>query len=167
MKFNKGKCQVLHVARNNPMHHHMLQGCVGASVHQHQSAGKQLCRDSLRALVDIKLTMRERCAISQYPRPTAPWAALGRALSRVREVILSFCSALVRPLLHCWVQRWTFSQERWAYQSKSRTGLQTQSSWEHMTCEQRVRVMILSLLNNRRFGRWWMECGERKFCQCV
>lgn len=34
-KFNKGKCQVLHVARNNPMHHHMVEGCVGASVHQH------------------------------------------------------------------------------------------------------------------------------------
>jgi len=47
MKFNKGKCRVLHLGRNNPMHQYRL----GADLLQSSS------------LVVDKLTMSQQCAL--------------------------------------------------------------------------------------------------------
>ncbi|KAK4826430.1 hypothetical protein QYF61_008963 [Mycteria americana] len=55
MKFNKGKCKVLHLGTNNPMHQYML----GAAQLESSFTGKDL-----GTLVDTKWNMCQQCALA-------------------------------------------------------------------------------------------------------
>lgn len=65
----------------------------------------------LGVLVDIKLNTSQCCALVQRG-PAASYAALGNVASRLTELILAFCSGLLRPYLEYCVQQWAPQQTK-------------------------------------------------------
>ncbi|KAK4824242.1 hypothetical protein QYF61_012508 [Mycteria americana] len=85
MKFHKGKCKVLLLGRNNPMHQHRLEAdCLETS-----SAEKDL-----RVLVDNKLIMSQPCAIVAKKANTILGYIRKSIAISLRGVILPLYSAL-------------------------------------------------------------------------
>jgi len=55
MKFNKGKCQVLHLGRNNPTRQYILRT---------DQLERSLAEKDMGVLVGTKLTMSQKCALA-------------------------------------------------------------------------------------------------------
>lgn len=95
MKFNKVKCKVLHVGPGNPKHECRLDREVIASCPGRRIWG--VC--GKRAQHDPAI-----CALAAQKANCTLGSIKKRMTSRLREVILLFYSALVRPLLSYSVQ---------------------------------------------------------------
>lgn len=90
MHANKPLKDILQLGRNNPKQQNRL----GADLLESSSAGKDL-----GVLVDDKVTMRQQCAL--LARRTSSVLGCIRNImdSWSGQLILAFCSALVRPYL--------------------------------------------------------------------
>ncbi|GAB0185178.1 cAMP-dependent protein kinase inhibitor alpha [Grus japonensis] len=95
VKFNKAKCKVLHMGRDNPKHKYRLGGEWIDSSPEEKDLG---------VLVDEKLSISRQCTLAAQ-KATRVLGCIKRSVtSRLREGILPLCSALVRPHLQCCVQ---------------------------------------------------------------
>ncbi|TRZ09454.1 hypothetical protein HGM15179_017652 [Zosterops borbonicus] len=103
VKFNKGKCRVLHLGKNNPGHHNRL----GADQLGSSSVGKDL-----RALVDINLSMSQQCVLVANKANSILGCLRKSTDIWSREVILPLYSTLVKPHLKCRVQFWALQNNQ-------------------------------------------------------
>ncbi|KAK4821756.1 hypothetical protein QYF61_000817 [Mycteria americana] len=103
VKFNKEKCKVLHLGRNNPMHQYML----GATQLQNSFA-----ENDLGFLVDTKFNRSQQCALVAEKANSILGCIRRSVASRLRGVSLPIYSVLVRPHLKYCVQFWAPQYKR-------------------------------------------------------
>ncbi|PKU29049.1 hypothetical protein llap_20647 [Limosa lapponica baueri] len=123
-------------------------------MHQYKVKAHQLesnlAEKALVVLVDTKLTMNQQCIL------VANWVSsilgcIRSIASRVREVILPFCSVMVRPHLEYCVQFWGAQYKR---DMDILEGVQERTTkmikgLEHLSYEERLRELGLFSLEKR------------------
>jgi len=143
MKFNKAKCKVLHTGWGNPKHKYRLD---------REWIQSSPTKKDLGMLADKKLSMTWQCALAAQ-KANRILGCIKRSMdSRLREVTLALCSALVRPHLESCVQLWSpqHRKDMDLLEQVQRKATKIIRGLEHLCYEERLRELGLFSLEKRR-----------------
>ncbi|CAM5146598.1 unnamed protein product [Natator depressus] len=143
MKFNKDKCKVLHLGRNNQLHtYKMGNDCLG----------KSTAKRDLGVIVDHKLDTSQQSNTVAKKANIVMGCISRSVVSKTREVILPLYSALIRPQLEYCVQFWAplFRKDVDKSERIQRRATEMIKGLENMTCEGRLKILGLFSLEKRR-----------------
>jgi len=137
MRFNTGKCRVLHLGRNNPMHQYRL----GADLLESSSVER-----------DLGVLVSQQCALVAKKANGMLVCVKRSVAGRSREILLPLCSVLLMPHLEYCVQFWApqFKNDEELLERVQQRATRVIRGPEHLSYEERLRELGLFSLKKRR-----------------